>query len=384
MSGAMQRSALPAWISRQRCASASRSCRSCSTTSPWRWNCRSWRRRPGNTARLTFPATMPTLPRRWAAMASALRSRRILCPPSGVVSSRQRKVFRHSWNSSPARNLQSLATIASRDRRKAKRMSTAAAQAIESLKPLLGDKLVTSQSVREHHSRDLSRFPPVLPDAVAFPKTEEEVVAIVRACAEHRVPIVPVGAASSLDGHTIPLSGGISISTRDMNQIREIRPEDLVAVVEPGVTRKQLNVALRDTGLMFPVDPGADASIGGMASTRGSGTTAVRYGTMRENVMALRVVTPDGVAIRTGSRAKKSSTGYDLTHLYVGAEGTLGIITELTVRLHPIPETVSSAICAFPSVQSAVEAVIATVQYGIPVARVEFMDAVAIDAVNRY
>lgn len=263
-------------------------------------------------------------------------------------------------------------------------MSTAAAQAIESLKPLLGDKLVTSQSVREHHSRDLSRFPPVLPDAVAFPKTEEEVVAIVRACAEHRVPIVPVGAASSLDGHTIPLSGGISISTRDMNQIREIRPEDLVAVVEPGVTRKQLNVALRDTGLMFPVDPGADASIGGMASTRGSGTTAVRYGTMRENVMALRVVTPDGVAIRTGSRAKKSSTGYDLTHLYVGAEGTLGIITELTVRLHPIPETVSSAICAFPTVQSAVEAVIATVQYGIPVARVEFMDAVAIDAVNRY
>src|SRR5690606_9579946 len=179
--------------------------------------------------------------------------------------------------------------------------------------------------------------------------------------------------ASSLDGHTIPLNGGISISTRDMNQIREIRPEDLVAVVEPGVTRKQLNVALRDTGLMFSVDPGADASLGGMASTRGSGTTAVRYGTMRENVMALHVVTPDGTAIRTGSRAKKSSTGYDLTHLFDGDEGTPGIITELTLRLRPQPEAVSSAICSFDSVRGAVEAVIETVQYGIPVARVEFL-----------
>lgn len=262
--------------------------------------------------------------------------------------------------------------------------TTGADEVIGRLKPVLGDRLVTSMAVREHHSRDLSRFPPVLPDAVAFPQTEEEVVAIVRACAEHRVPIIPAGALSSLDGHIIPLQGGITVSLRDMNRILEVRPEDMLAVVEPGVTRKQLNTALRATGLTFPVDPGADASIGGMASTRASGTTAVRYGTMRENVMALRVVTPDGEVIRTGSRAKKSSTGYDLTHLYVGSEGTLGIITEVTVRLHPIPEKVSAAICAFPDVKSAVEAVIATVQYGIPIARVEFLDERGISAVNAY
>jgi len=257
-------------------------------------------------------------------------------------------------------------------------------QAIESLKPILADRLVTSQSVREHHSKDLSRFPAVLPDAVAFPNNEQEIVEIVRTSAEHRVPIIPVGALSSLDGHIIPVQGGISVNTRDMNQILEIRPEDMLAVVEPGVTRKQLNTALRDTGLMFPIDPGADATIGGMASTRASGTTAVRYGTMRENVLALRVVTPDGTVIQTGSRAKKSSTGYDLTRLYVGSEGTLGIITELTVRLHPIPETISSALCSFPDAKSAVETVIEAVQYGIPVARVEFLDEVSIAAVNAY
>jgi len=257
-------------------------------------------------------------------------------------------------------------------------------QALEGLKTILADRLVTSQSVREHHSRDLSRFPAVLPDAVAFPQNEEEVASIVRVCAENRVPIIPVGAVSSLDGHIIPVKGGVTVSTRDMNRIIEIRPEDMLAVVEPGVTRKQLNTALRATGLMFPIDPGADATIGGMASTRGSGTTAVRYGTMRENILALRVVTPDGTVIHTGSRAKKSATGYDLTHLYVGSEGTLGFITELTVRLHPIPEMVSSAICAFPDVQSAVETVIECVQYGIPVARVEFLDKVAIGGVNAY
>ncbi|MEO3386798.1 FAD-linked oxidase C-terminal domain-containing protein [Mesorhizobium sp. CAU 1741] len=263
-------------------------------------------------------------------------------------------------------------------------MSEAASRAIAMLEPLLGDRLVTSQAVREHHSRDTSRLAPAMPDAVAFPRDEAEVQAIVRACAEHGVPVVPFGAGSSMEGHTIPIKGGISVDTREMNHIIAIVPEDSIAVVQPGVTRKQLNVELRETGLMFSVDPGADASLGGMASTRGSGTTAVRYGTMRENVMALRVVTPDGVAIHTGSRAKKSSTGYDLTHLFVGAEGTLGIITELTLRLHPQPEAVSSAVCSFASVRGAVEAVIETVQYGIPVARVEFLDEVAIENVNSH
>ncbi|WP_034658859.1 FAD-binding oxidoreductase [Chelativorans sp. J32] len=257
-------------------------------------------------------------------------------------------------------------------------------RAIEDLKPVLGDRLVTSGAVREHHSHDTSRLPPSMPDAVAFPESEGDVQAIVRTCAAYGVPVVPFGVGSSMEGHTIPIQGGISVSTRHMNRILEVKPEDFLAVVEPGVTRKQLNVALRDTGLMFSVDPGPDASLGGMASTRGSGTTAVRYGTMRENVIGLRVVTPDGTAIRTGSRARKSSTGYDLTHLFVGAEGTLGIITELTVRLHPIPEEVSSAICAFPNIRNAVEAVIATIQYGIPVARVEFLDEVAIGGVNNY
>ena len=263
-------------------------------------------------------------------------------------------------------------------------MSPPAAAAIAGLKSLLGDRLVTSHAVREHHSKDMSYLPAAMPDAVAFPQTEAEVQAIVQACAEHRVPVVPYGAGSSMEGHTIPKRGGISVDMREMNRILEIVPEDGLAVVQAGVTRKQLNTELRATGMMFSVDPGADASLGGMASTRGSGTTAVRYGTMRDNVMSLRVVTPDGTVIKTGSRARKSSTGYDLTHLFVGAEGTLGIITELTVRLHPIPEHVSSAVCCFPDVRRAVEAVIATVQYGIPVARVELLDETAIANANAY
>lgn len=258
------------------------------------------------------------------------------------------------------------------------------AAAIDVLKSILGDRIVTTQAIREQHSHDTSYIKPVMPDAVAFPQNEAEVQEVVRACAAHGVPVVPFGAGTSMEGHTIPVQGGISLDMREMNKIIEIRPEDGLAVVQSGVTRKQLNTELRATGLMFSVDPGADASFGGMASTRGSGTTAVRYGTMRENVLALRVVTPDGTAISTGSRARKSSTGYDLTHLYIGAEGTLGVITEVTVKLHPIPEAVSSAICAFSDVSSAVEAVIATVQYGIPVARVEFLDEVAIANVNAY
>lgn len=263
-------------------------------------------------------------------------------------------------------------------------MSDAVSATIAALKAELGEVIVTSGAVREHHSHDTSRLAACMPDAVAFPRTEADVQAIVRICAANRMPVVPFGVGSSMEGHVIPVRGGVSLDTRELNRIVEIRPEDFLAVVEPGVTRKQLNTALRDTGLMFSVDPGADASLGGMASTRGSGTTAVRYGTMRENVMALRVVTADGKVIRTGSRARKSSTGYDLTHLFVGAEGTLGVITELTVKLHPIPEAISSAVCAFEDVRGAVEAVIQIVQYGIPVARVEFMDEVAMASSNNY
>ena len=255
---------------------------------------------------------------------------------------------------------------------------------IAGLRALLGDRLATSNAVREHHSHDTSWHEAAMPDAVAFPQTEAEVQEIVRLCAANGVAVVPFGAGSSMEGHTIPARGGVTIDTREMNKVLEIRPEDGLAVVQSGVTRKQLNTELRATGLMFSVDPGADASLGGMASTRGSGTMAYRYGTMRDNVLALRVVTPDGQVVKTGSRARKSSTGYDLTHLFVGAEGTLGVITELTVRLHPIPEAVSSAVCAFPDAKSAVECVIEAVQYGLPMARIEFLDAVAVANVNAY
>ncbi|RVV98248.1 FAD-binding protein [Mesobaculum littorinae] len=255
---------------------------------------------------------------------------------------------------------------------------------LEALQPLLGDRLVATQAVREHHGRDTSYHAPALPDAVAFPRTEAEVQEIVRACAAHDVPIVPFGAGSSVEGHTIPTRGGLSVSTREMSAIVEVRPEDQLAVVQPGVTRKQLNTELRATGMMFSVDPGADASLGGIASTRGSGTMSYRYGTMRDNVLGLRAVTADGEVVKTGSRARKSATGYDLTHLFVGAEGTLGVITELTVRLHPVAEAITSASCTFGSVEDAVNSVIELVQYGIPAARVEFLDEVAIAAVNAY
>ena len=263
-------------------------------------------------------------------------------------------------------------------------MSHNAAQVIEALKPLLGERLVTATAVREHHSRDMSSHAASMPDAVVFPRTEQEVQEIVRACGKYGMPIVPYGAGSSMEGHTIPIHGGICLSTRDMNGIIEIVAEDALAVVQPGVTRKQLNTELRALGLTFPVDPGADATLGGMASTRASGTAAVRYGTMRENVLALRAVTADGEVVKTGSRAKKSSTGYDLTHLFVGAEGTLGVITELTVRLHPVPEQVASAICAFETVEGAIATVQETVQYGIPVGRVEFLDTYSIESTNLY
>ncbi|WP_105439788.1 FAD-binding oxidoreductase [Neorhizobium sp. T25_13] len=255
---------------------------------------------------------------------------------------------------------------------------------LDTLKLHFGDRLSTTEAVREHHGHDMSRQPTRLPDAVVYAENEDEVARVVSACFEAGIPVTPFAAGSSMEGHTIPLKGGISLDLTRMNKIVAVNHEDFDVQVEAGVTRKQLNAHIRDTGLFFPIDPGADASLGGMASTRASGTTAVRYGTMRENVLALRVVTPQGKIITTGRRTKKSSTGYDLTKLYVGAEGTLGVITEVTVRLHPIPETIASAVCAFETMRGAVEAVVATIQSGIPVARIEFLDEVAVEAANRH
>ncbi|MCJ9754035.1 FAD-binding protein [Neorhizobium sp. BETTINA12A] len=255
---------------------------------------------------------------------------------------------------------------------------------IDALKLHFGDRLSTTEAVREHHGHDMSRQPTRLPDAVVYAENEDEVARVVSACFEAGIPVTPFAAGSSMEGHTIPLKGGISLDLTRMNRIVAVNHEDFDVQVEAGATRKQLNAHIRDTGLFFPIDPGADASLGGMASTRASGTTAVRYGTMRENVLALRVVTPQGKIITTGRRTKKSSTGYDLTKLYVGAEGTLGVITEVTVRLHPIPETIASAVCAFETMRGAVEAVVATIQSGIPVARIEFLDEVAVEAANRH
>src|SRR5580765_2347214 len=257
-------------------------------------------------------------------------------------------------------------------------------RAVAELKTLLGPRATDAMSVREHHSHGESYHPPAAPDVVCFPSTAEEVVEIVRISARYQLPIVPFGAGTSLEGHVQALSGGITIDLREMKRILRIGTEDLDVTVEAGVTRLQLAKALRNTGLMFPIDPGADATIGGMAATRASGTTAVRYGTMRENVLGLTVVLADGTVIATGTRARKSSAGYDLTRLFVGSEGTLGVITEVTLRLHPVPEAVSAAVCSFDSIRGAVETVIATIQLGVPVARIELLDEAQIEAVNRY
>ena len=255
---------------------------------------------------------------------------------------------------------------------------------LDALRTRFGERLSTSDAVRAHHGRDESAYDPMLPDAVVFAQTTEEVAAVARLCFEHEIPLIPYGAGSSLEGHLLAVAGGVSLDLSQMNHVLSVHPEDLTVTVEPGVTRKQLNTEIRETGLFFPIDPGADASIGGMCATRASGTNAVRYGTMRENVLNLTVVTADGRVIKTANRARKSSAGYDLTRLFIGSEGTLGIITEITLKLYPQPEAVSAAVCAFPSMGDAVSAVIDTIQMGVPIARVEFVDALAIRAINQY
>mgnify|MGYP001001424985 FL=1 len=255
---------------------------------------------------------------------------------------------------------------------------------LDALATRFGAQCSTAQAVREQHGRDEGSLQAPPPSAVVFAESTRDVQDAVRLASEHAVPVIAYGAGSSLEGHLLAVQGGISIDVNRMNQVLSIDADDLTVTVQPGITRKQLNEAVKDTGLFFPIDPGADASIGGMAATRASGTNAVRYGTMRENVLALEVVLASGEAIRTGTRAKKSAAGYDLTRLMVGSEGTLGILTEVTVRLYPLPEAVSAAICSFPSIEAAVRTTIQTIQLGVPIARCELIDAHSVRMVNAH
>jgi len=255
---------------------------------------------------------------------------------------------------------------------------------IAALAAQFGNRLVTSQAVREQHANTTTWIENEAPDAVVFPQTTADVQAIVRICAAHRVPVIPFGTGTSLEGHINAPLGGVSVDFRDMNKVLAVNAQDFDCVVEPGITRKQLNEHLRDQGLFFPLDPGADASLGGMAATRCSGTNAVRYGTMKDNVLGLKVVLANGELMTTARRAKKSSAGYDLTRLMVGSEGTLGVITELTLKLTGIPEAISGGVCPFPSVEAACNAAIATIQSGIPVARIELLDELQVKATNLY
>jgi D-lactate dehydrogenase (cytochrome) len=257
-------------------------------------------------------------------------------------------------------------------------------ETVRELSDLLGERFTTSEAVREHHGRDESALPAAAPDAVAFPLSTQEVSEIVKICARRRIPLIPFGAGTSLEGHVLATSGGLCVDLTRMNRILEVNVGDLDVTVEAGVTRKQVDERLRRDGLFFPIDPGADATIGGMAASGASGTTTVRYGAMRENVLALTAVLPDGSIIRTGRRARKSSAGYDLTRLLVGSEGTLGIITEATLKVYGIPEVVSGAVCHFETVEQAVQTVISTLQVGVAVARIEFLDDDAMRAVNDF
>jgi D-lactate dehydrogenase (cytochrome) len=255
---------------------------------------------------------------------------------------------------------------------------------IDALKALFAERCSTALVVREQHGRDESSFAAPPPAAVIFAESTQDVAAAVKLAGKYRVPVIPFGVGTSLEGHLLAVQGGISIDVSRMNRVLHINADDLTVTVQPGVTRKQLNEEIKSTGLFFPIDPGADATLGGMSATRASGTNAVRYGTMRENVLALEVVTASGEVIRTGTRAKKSSAGYDLTRLMVGSEGTLGVITEVTVRLYPLPEAISAAVCSFPSIEAAVRTTIEVIQLGVPIARVELIDHNTVRMVNKH
>ncbi len=255
---------------------------------------------------------------------------------------------------------------------------------LAALRAHFGERCSTATAVREQHGRDESTYPVTPPDAVVFCESTDDVAAVVALASEHAVPVIPFGVGSSLEGHLLAVQGGVSVDVSRMARVLSINAEDLTVTVQAGVTREQLNREVRDTGLFFPIDPGANASLGGMSATRASGTNAVRYGTMKENVLGLTVVTASGEVIRTGTRAKKSSAGYDLTRLFVGSEGTLGVITEITLKLYPLPEAVSAAICNFPSIDAAVQTTIQIIQMGVPIARCELLDANAIRGVNKH